>query len=390
MTYYFSDCQTGAATGCLPGSNGNPGTQTLPKQNLAGININALPAGSRLFFVRGGAWNWSRQLFENPNVTPSAPLVLDAYGSGARPVFNAGGSATSAIDFGSYNNTSNDGGYTIRNIKWDGRGTTPYGFFLIHNLRNVVLENNEITGFHIGIHSQGRAPNGVNNVTIRNNDIVRNSSMGILGQFKDTLIEGNLIEGNNFGGSGFDHGSYLSGSESEGSGMNITLRNNRYIRNSAVNGVCQGGNMTFHGQMSNVTIEGNRIEQDAAAAGCWAMSITQGYNTPEWFRNFVVRNNKVINAGNTAINAQSAPGILVEGNVIINTQSAYQTAISVGHPEYQGGDVQDTNATVRNNTACFTATNVGSVLSRVTSIGALLSNNVTITGPAATQGVCAP
>jgi hypothetical protein len=389
VTYYFSDCQSGAATGCLPGSNANPGTQSAPKQNLAGINVNALPAGSQLLFARGGAWNWSRMMLENPNATAAAPLVFDAYGSGARPLFNAGGSSTSAIDFGMYNNTTNDGGYVIRNIKWDGKGTTPYGFFLIHNLRYLTLEGNEITAFHIGIHSQARAPHGVNNARIVNNNISRNSHMGILGQFKDTVIENNLFEGNNFGGSGFDHGTYLSGSEAENSGTNIVLRNNRYIRNSAVNGVCQGGNMTFHGQMSNVTIEGNRIEQDAAAPGCWAMSITQGYNTAEWFRNFVVRNNKIINAGNTGMNAQSAPGIVVEGNVVINTQSTYQTAISVGHNEYQNGDVADANAVVRNNTACFTNPNVGSSLLRVTSVSSLLSNNITLTGLLATLGVCA-
>ena len=35
-------------------------------------------------------------------------------------------------------------------------------------------------------------------------------------------------------------------------GENITIRNNRYLRNSSVNGVCTGGNMTFHGQMDGV------------------------------------------------------------------------------------------------------------------------------------------
>ena len=78
--------------------------------------------------------------------------------------------------------------------------------------------------------------------------------------------------------------------------------------------------MTFHGMIDGVLIEGNTIEQDASAPGCWLMSITQGYATAEWFRNFVVRNNRLINGGNNAMNAQSAPGIVVEGNVIINTQ----------------------------------------------------------------------
>jgi hypothetical protein len=256
------------------------------------------------------------------------------------------------------------------------------------SVRDVVIENVEISGFQIAIHSQARAPHGVNDVLIRNNTISRNGSMGILGQFRDSVIEGNLFEANNFSGSGFNHGTYLSGSDGL-SGTNVTLRNNRYIRNSVVNGVCRGGNMTFHGQMDGVLIEGNRVEQDAAADGCWEMSITQGYSTAEWFRNFVVRNNKLINAGNTAMAVQSAPGIVIEGNVIINTQTTYQTGINVGHNEYQNGDVPDGNAMVRNNTACYPTPNAGSIVVRVTAPGSQVTNNVMVTGADATTGVCA-
>ena len=316
----------------------------------------------------------------------SVPATND-YGSGARPLFNAPNISTSAIDFGQYNNTNNDGGYTIRNIKWDGKGSSAFGFFLIHNLHHLTLEGNEITGFGIGIHSQARGPYGITNVQIRNNQIVRNGSMGILGQFSDTVIEGNTIEGNNFGGSGMDHGTYLSGHAPE-SGINLTLRNNRYLRNSVVNGTCTGGNMTFHGQLSNVLIEGNRIEQDAAALGCWGMSITQAYDTAEWFRSFVVRGNKFINLGSNAMNAQSAPGIVVESNVVINTQSG-QSGLNVGHREYQNGDVLDGNAIARNNTGCYPGPGVNNTLMNVFAPNSTVTNNVTLTGSTATTGVCA-
>ncbi len=146
--------------------------------------------------------------------------------------------------------------------------------------------------------------------------------------------------------------------------------------------------MTFHGQMDNVLIEGNRIEQDAAAAGCWLMSITQGYVTAEWFTHFTVRNNKLINGGNTGMAIQSAPGIVVEGNVIINTQATHQTAIGLNHNEYTGGDLPDGDATVRNNTACQSGGATGLVAS-VTALRSLLSNNLVVTGAAASSGVCA-
>ena len=368
------------------GDNSNPGTQALPKRDATGVDFNVLPGGSLVVFERGGTYPWPMVLLDNPNTSAAAPLIFDAYGAGALPIFDA---PESGILFGLWNNDNNDGGYVLRNLRLQGHGADgSFGIFFMHNVHDVIIENMEIEGFYLGMQSQAKAPYGVTNVTIRNNSISRNIGMGILGQFKDTLIEDNLFEGNNFSGSGFEHGTYLSGYDPL-SGSNITLRNNRYIRNSVVNGVCQGGNMTFHGQMSNVLIEGNRIEQDAAAPGCWAMSITQGYDTAEWFLNFVVRDNKIINAGNTGMNAQSAPGILVEDNVVINTQATYQTSISVGSNEYQGGDVLDGNAVVQNNTVCQSGGATGNGFN-VTAPNSTVINNVTVTGPAATTGVCAP
>ncbi len=326
--------------------------------------------------------------FENMNSSAAAPITVDAYGAGSAPLLTTSDNVIAIFELGGrYANTTNDGGYVFRNLRLNGSNNSAWGFWLSGNVRDVVIENVEITAFQIAIHSQARTPHGVNNVRIRNNNIVRNGSMGILGQFSDSVIEGNLFEGNNFSGSGFDHGTYLSGHAPE-SGINVTLRNNRYIRNSVVNGVCQGGNMTFHGQMSNVLIEGNRIEQDVAAPGCWLMSITQGYGTAEWFREFVVRNNKLINGGNNAMNAQSAPGIMVEGNVIINTNPTNQVAISVGHTDYPDGDLPDGNATVRNNTVCQSGGASGSA-TNVTAPSSVVTNNVVVTGAAATTGVCA-
>ena len=380
VTYYFSDCQTGAAVGCLPGSNASAGTQAAPKQNLSGINLNTLPAGSRLLFARGGSWNWSQTSLENTRTTAAAPLVFDAYGSGPLPTFSQSSGNMFNLG-GGWNNTSNDGGYTFRNIKFDGRGTAEWGFWFIHTVRDVVIENSEITGFRIGVNSNDNATHGVTGITIRNNHIHHNRAMGMLGHYNNLVFEGNHVQANNFSGSGFDHGTYIGG------GNNITVRNNHYDRNSVVNGVCQGGNMTFHGQIDGLLIEGNRIEQDAAAGGCWLMSITTGYTSAEWFRNAVVRNNKMINGGNNSMVAQAAPGIVVEANVAINTRATNQLSFNIGGG-VGAGDTLDANAVVRNNTACQSGGATGSVVS-VNSPGAVVASNVVVTGAAATTGVCA-
>jgi len=185
------------------------------------------------------------------------------------------------------------------------------------------------------------------------------------------LIENNEISYNNFGGSIFSHGTYLSNFN------NLVLRGNHYLRNSVVNGVCTGGNMTFHGMNDGLLIEGNRIEQDAASS--WLMSVTQGYTTAEGFRNTVIRGNTLINGGNNAMNVQSAPGVLVEDNVIVNTQGTYQVAISVGHTDYPNGDLPDGNAIVRNNRVYQSNGSTGPA-TQVTAPNSTVSNNVVIQG----------
>ena len=282
VVYYFSDCQSGAAAGCVAGNNANPGTQAAPKQNLSGVNVNALPAGSQLLFARGGAWAWTTTALHNLNVTPASPLVFDAYGTGPAPWLRTASGVAIYIG-GNWGNTSNDGGYTIRNLRLDGMGSAQWGVWLVQNVRSVTLDNVDITGFLIGVHSSGGSPYGVTGLAIRNSRISRNSDMGILGAYSDSVIEGNTIEGNNFTGIGFSHALYFSG------GSRNTIRNNAFNANSTVNGVCTGGNVTAHGVIDGLTIEGNRITQTAATATCYGFAITTGYSTVEEFRNVVIR-----------------------------------------------------------------------------------------------------
>jgi len=336
-TYYFSDCEAGAAADCAPGSNSNAGTQAAPKRTLAALDLNTLPAGTQLLFKRGGAWaNFSIRL-RNLNATPSKPIVFDAYGTGPAPWLKTANG--NAFGINKWNDTVADGGYTLRNLKLDGLGSGQWGVLLADATRNVTVENVEITGFTIGIHSIT-----ANHLTVRNSNIHHNREHGMLGGGDNMLLEGNTVEGNNMDGGTFEHGFYLS------HGTNVVLRGNQFMRNSAPGGVCNGGNLTLHGQLENWLIEGNRIEQDAALGGCYGLSITTGYSTAEWFRNFTVRGNTIINVGNCGVCAGSAPGIVVENNIIVNLRDAPQIGIQIPTGKPGPGDEADTGAIVRNNT----------------------------------------
>lgn len=387
-TYYFSDCQPGSAPGCVQGNDANDGkSPSTPKRRLESMDLNALPRGSKLLLARGGVWTVPTLILDNPHVTAEAPLVIDAYGTGERPWLQAPDVKNAVFMFGKYNNTSYDGGYTFRNLKLDGRGSGQWGFFLIHNLHHVTIEDSEITGFHIGIHSQAMAPHGVNHVVIRRNAISRNRGMGILGQFNDSVIEENLFEGNNFSGSDYDHAIYLSGNEA--GGRRNTVRHNTFRHNSVVDGVCKGGNVTMHGQMDGMLIEGNTIEQRASARSCWGFSITSGYKTPEWFRNFVIRGNTVVNLGECSFCINASPGIVVENNRVFNDQKSPHAAVMITRGNRTPGDAEDRDAVVRGNVACFPSASSSQVAVRLAAPAANVIDNVALTGEAATRGVCA-
>jgi|GEM_PF-6607825 len=253
------------------------------------------------------------------------------------------------------------------------------------NVRHVTIEDTEIANFYIGIHSQNQSGT-VTNLTVRNSNIHHNSEHGMLGSADSLLLEGNVIADNNMDGGGFEHGIYLSG------GNNVTVRNNTFTNNSAPGGVCNGGNLTWHGQADGALIEGNTITQVAATGGCYGFSITAAYSSPEWFRNVIMRNNTVRNVGFCAFCMSSAPNVLIENNRIFNTQATYQVGVLIPAIPPGAGDDVDTGAIIRNNTVCYSqpASGSGVVGGPSMASAASIIGNSYRTGADASTGACAP
>lgn len=379
--YYFSDCAAGAAVGCIIGNDANDGlSPQTPKRTFAGFSWNALPAGTNVLLARGGSWDLGMTILENNNVTPVAPLVIRAYGTGPTPLLRATANIIFQIG-GLYNNQTNDGGYVIRDLHLDGLGTADWGFWFVQNVTGVHLFHVEIQGFELGLHASNGTPHGVNNLTLESSYIHHNSGMGFLGSPRDSLIENNVFEANNFSGSGLNHAIYFSNF------TNTTIRANRFVRNSVVNGRCTGGNVTIHGVVDGLVLEDNQIIQDAGDGGCYGFSITAGYSTAERFDNVVVRNNFVKDTGNCAVCIDSAPGALVEGNVSVKTGGDWHAAVL--NPPNGAEDVVTSGATVRNNTRCQATPHAQAEAVRFMGPSTTLTNNVTISGAAASTGVCA-
>ncbi|MGY4827991.1 right-handed parallel beta-helix repeat-containing protein [Sphaerotilaceae bacterium SBD11-9] len=385
--YYFSDCQSGAHAACVAGRNSNAGTDPAkPKQNLNGMDLSALPANTQLLFARGGVWTGFSAILRNLNAKPNQPIVFDSYAppwGGTEAPWLQVTSFIVAFQLGQWGDVENDGGYTIRNLKLDGVGKADWGVWLRTEVRNVTLENLEITGFKIGVHSQSEGASGNTFLTLRNSNIHHNSGMGFLGDASDLTIEGNTFAANNITGTTFNHAIYLSGQ-----GRNGVLRNNTFTDNSVANGMCRGGNVTVHGQWDGLLIEGNTISQVASADGCWGFSITPGYSSKgEWFRNVVVRNNTLVNLGGCAVCVISAPGVVIEGNRIFNNQAS-QIGVVVGKPTDPSDDPGD-KPVVRNNIVCFKQPNGNSAAVALRVSGGVETGTVYRTGPVSETGACA-
>ncbi len=379
---HFSDCQAGAAAGCVAGSNSNPGTAAAPKRDLSDIDLSTLSGGTTLLFKRGGAWRGGFGQINNPYTSPDKPLTIDAYGDGPLPEFRT---SRTGIEFGRYKDTLDDGGYVIRNIKLTGPAEVEHysGIWLRDSVNGVVIEGVDISGFGIGIHFAGGPP-GIRNIKVLKSRIHRNIAQGLHGKASNAEYRGNLIEENNAttGGSNRNHGIYLSG------GNNVIIADNVLRNNSRDNaGVCRGGNVTFHGQMTGLLIENNLIEQERG--DCYGFSITAGYfpdQGSEYFRNTVVRNNTVVNVGGCSFCISSAPGIVIENNRMINTQGGSPPLVWI--PANGGGsdpgDAGHEGAIVRNNVICGPG-QVGSIRSPDSTVVA----NVSRVGAEARTGICA-
>lgn len=342
---YFSDCQAGAAAGCMPGNDANPGTLAAPKRVPTSALINAAPAGTQFLLARGGVWSMGAILeFHNLNATPASPIVMDAYGTGADPVLRY--TATIGLQFGGrWANQTNDGGYTVRNVVLQAPtsdGDTR-GVWVVQNARNITLENVTVTGWRTGLQVQPDAPFGVSFFTLRNSRVIGSRSFGMLYAGNDGLIEGNHFEGNNPGGSAMLHALYMNGA-----GARNTVRGNRFVRNSVVNGVCTGGNFTLHGSQDGLLIENNLIDQASGNDQCGGFNLTAAYPEVEAFRNVVIRGNTAVNVGPGAVIVDSAPGVVIEGNRSINATGRSHTLAWT----YQNGDTPTTGAIVRDNILC--------------------------------------
>ena len=358
-SYYLSDCQTGAAAGCVSGNDGADGrTAAAPRRNVSALP--ALVAGDTVYFAKGGGWTfssagWGATFAKDSYVSGisagtyqagAAVITYTSYqaawcSSGAcltqRPVLNAALNA-GLVGFTNGGLSRHKEGATMRGLELRaGAGSTSIytaGIGIYNDSDYLVFDDMEISGFGMGISIQGinttETPgtdsDGYNDhITIKNSYIHNNLTQGFLGFANDLLIENNTFDRN--GGAGVpsngDHNVYLAGNPGCCSGpytqgKRAVVRGNTLTRSSLVGGVCTGVSLTLHNTWTDVVIENNTIDETGTeGGGCYGIDIVAADVGPERLTNIAVRGNRVINAGNIGIGMGSCINCTVENNVVV-------------------------------------------------------------------------
>ena len=355
-TYYFADCQAGAAPACVAGSNGNAGTSPgAPKQNLAGFKFPA-GAGHVYRFARGGS-------FTDVYIDAPSGATFEAYSpswcSGAcaesRPILKARAKADGRGD--DVLRFWFKRGITVRGLELRGHGGGEGYGVMSQGSSDITIDDLEISDFVIGIHvAYGYNGTVSEGVTIRNSTIRNNKAQGFLGGAKGLMLENNRFDSNGGDNGTRDHNIYLSSGPNEVPG--ITVRGNTLTNNTAyAGGICKAVALVGHGNMPNLTIENNTLTETASGAVCWGIAINgvTGSKVVQAFPGLVIRGNTVSihGAGNVGITCDSCPDAVIENNTIVRTGddgSFTGVHIPSGTPSKARGDLADNNITVRNNT----------------------------------------
>lgn len=396
---YYCKCDAGS-TLCTPGLEANSGlSSTTPKLEFpAESAINSAPAGERYRFCRGGSWgSVATRFIENMNATPTQPIVFDSYtpasGATARPIltWDGGGGVGMIVIADGFFNTTDDGGYTFRGLKLTGPTTAP-GFVFWGPSRDVTLDDMDVDGFTLSILvSSGGADINTTNLKLLNSTFQNSLSGGLLGASNGMVVQGNYFYNTNTDsvgcGGGRCHAIYVGGIAPS---QRISIIRNTFFHNNVDTdtGECAGGNITVHGLIEQMLIEGNSIINDVTptVAACGGISIRAGYDVGEYLNRLVVRGNRVVNTGSDGIYIDFAASALVENNEVINTGNWSRGLFQLGQSAGAGDSVA-ANAIYRNNTCYVSAGTGGACFIISTNTGHSFYNNVAIiTGTSSSTG----
>lgn len=449
--YYLSNCDAGTIStvdaACVNGNDANDGLSTgAPKRTFSALQtlVNNAPATGRTIRLAYGAkWVTSSPLSLTSctggasHCSATNPLVIEGYapsfGSGTQWIIEMTPDLN-ILKFEDSGTSEQDQGYVVRGGRIHGNGTATNVqpcIQLYNDVDDVLIDTMEIDHCGIGLNVVGGG-NGVTGgdpgngyqerITVRSSHIHDHGLQGYLGGCPYCVLENSNIHDNGWGGDRnatslqFNHNVYISCGVPGGmcNGMRVvgnSLYNSarceaRTPPNGAITctsqGIlnkCAGSTIVVHAQFQNLVIENNVTDETGgAAAGCFGIDLGPNYaNQNEWFRDSIVRGNKIINVGSVGIGIGSCPYCIVEGNEIIKSVNDGSSMVGIAMPDgtVETGptyfDDADTNILIRNNTIYLQGTNTANYGIQIKTPGSGLNqrivSNLVVFGPAAVSGV---
>jgi hypothetical protein len=368
--YYVCDCGTGSDSRCVNGDDTRSSTQAqnpdTPWRTLekARTQFYLLNAGDTVALCRGGVFvQQNDNQWSNLNCTASNNCILrdysaswDTNGSAALPVILSISGRSRAFPFGA------NSGIRIENINIKTTSGVMWGLGLSSHQTDLTLCNIMVEGFNVGLQDDcgDNVPTTTRTVVL-GSKFLNNTGQGILAGGDGTIIADNYFDRNG-SEAVFDHSIYLSNHAATATTMKV-IGNEIYRNTLQSNGKCDAVVIVAHGKHRNTIIEGNLIDSSSIAAGnCWGISLSPGgYGMAEYFRNAIIRKNRIFGVGSAGINADMCTNCLIENNLIvvdgngsggshaITAPSLVWTAPPSDPSDHSG------NITIRNNTVFFTS-----------------------------------
>ncbi|MEK7705822.1 MAG: putative metal-binding motif-containing protein [Myxococcota bacterium] len=357
--YYYCDCGTGAEGDCVPGDDGNVGTDPLlPRRTIgdAESRFSTLALNDTVALCKGGAFNATGQLFIGSNRCGAGVACNDlreyaptTFVGIAKPTINKPAGAAQLFNF-----SGNTGGVRLLNLSLKGSDNNK-GFFFYDGAHDVTIGNLDMDGFSMAVYNEsGGAPEApTTNIKLTGSKITNSSVMGYLGGGMNTDVSYNFWDGNG-SSSVFDHTIYMSGHK--------PLSNVRIVGNyihGQYGPTCLGAPLVSHMEVDGLLVADNVVEIDAAAStgGCWGIDFDKGGN-PEamYIRNGKFSGNIIRNGGNVSLTVANCPDCVIENNLILQDWPYQYEMVGIAVPSVAaraGVDDVNTRNIIRNNTIWY-------------------------------------
>ncbi len=345
--YYYCDCGTGAAPGCVPGNDANAGTSaSAPRRTIANAvtRFNSMAAGSTIALCRGGAFSGGGWGATNGNCGHTDATWCD-FRDDAGAISAAAATPWSTANRPRWNPTSdglisfgnNAGGYRIWNIDIRRVATTAvYGLSFDGGPQyaDICNINLDVTGTaagvrytHLNFNSLGNG-NGVNAwryVTIRNSRFAGTGWFALGGALTGLVVDSNLFEDNGWTFDGLEgHQVYLCSNTSE------PLHDIQFINNELRDvRSCQGVRLVVHCHLDDLLIANNKITSVGGGGGiynngCYGIGAggsagNAGYNRMKILRNRITTKSAAVAVG-CCSNCEASDNVITDGEFGFGTE----------------------------------------------------------------------